>query len=102
MQSRGRALVRGLVDAADGARVEMYGTSIGGLAGIFFSGDEVRNYEDARRADGVRYAAFWKGMLKRGTYFPPSRFEALFLSAAHSDADIERVISSAEEVLHSL
>ncbi|HYZ46698.1 MAG TPA: glutamate-1-semialdehyde 2,1-aminomutase [Actinomycetota bacterium] len=102
LQSRGRALVRGLVDAADGARVEMYGTSIGGLAGIFFSGGEVRDYEDAKRTDGRRYAAFWKGLLERGVYFPPSRFEALFLSAAHTDADIERVIASASEVLPTL
>jgi len=102
LQTRGRALVRGLVDAADRTRVEMYGTSIGGLAGIFFSGTEVRDLEGARHSDGQRYAAFWRGMLERGVYLPPSRYEALFLSAAHSDADIDRTVASAREVLETL
>jgi glutamate-1-semialdehyde 2,1-aminomutase len=102
LQSLGRALVRGFVGAADEARVELYGASVGALAGIFFSGTEVRDYDGARASDGARYAAFWRGMLERGIYLPPSRFEALFLSAAHTDEDLERTVAAAAEVLRAL
>jgi len=102
LQEHGRALVRGLVGAADVAQVELYGASVGALAGIFFSGDEVGNYEDARASDGERFARFWRGMLARGVYLPPSRFEALFLSAAHTDADLELTLDAATEAFAAL
>ena len=102
LQELGRSLVRGLADVADRANVELYGASIGALAGIFFTGGEVRDYEDARASDGHRYARFWRGMLERGVYLPPSKYEALFVSAAHSDEDIERTIRAAAEVLQEV
>jgi glutamate-1-semialdehyde 2,1-aminomutase len=102
LQERGRALVRGLVGAADAAEVELYGASVGALAGIFFSGEEVTDYAGAQRSDAQRYAAFWRAMLERGVYLPPSRFEALFLSTAHTDDDIESVVAAAAEAFASL
>jgi glutamate-1-semialdehyde 2,1-aminomutase len=102
LQELGRALVRGLVGEADAARVEMYGASVGALAGIFFTGEEVRDLDGARASDGERYAAFWRAMLERGVYLPPSRFEALFPSAAHSRDDVERTVGAAGEALGSL
>jgi glutamate-1-semialdehyde 2,1-aminomutase len=99
LQEHGRALVRGLVGAADAAEVEMFGASVGALAGVFFSGDEVTNYTQAQASDGERYARFWRGMLERGIYFPPSRFEALFPGAAHTQADLERTLDAAAQVL---
>jgi glutamate-1-semialdehyde 2,1-aminomutase len=102
LQSYGRALVRGLVGAADEAEVELYGASVGALAGIFFSGDEVRDYAGAAASDGERYAGFWRGMLERGIYLPPSRFEALFPSTAHTDEDLEATLTAAAEVMRTL
>ncbi|HEX2235866.1 MAG TPA: glutamate-1-semialdehyde 2,1-aminomutase [Actinomycetota bacterium] len=102
LQELGRALVRGLVGEADAAQVEMYGASVGALAGIFFTGEEVRDLDGARASDGDRYAAFWRGMLERGIYLPPSRFEALFPSAAHTREDVERTVEAAAEVLGAL
>jgi glutamate-1-semialdehyde 2,1-aminomutase len=98
-QDYGRALVRGLVGAADTAEVEMYGASVGALAGIFFSGDEVTNYAQAQASDGERYARFWRGMFERGIYLPPSRFEALFFGAAHTEEHLERTLDAATETL---
>jgi glutamate-1-semialdehyde 2,1-aminomutase len=99
LQDYGRALVRGLVGAADAAATEMYGASVGALAGIFFTGDEVSNYAGAQASDGERYASFWRGMLERGVYLPPSRFEALFIGAAHSDEDLEATLEAAADAL---
>ncbi|MGH2819756.1 MAG: glutamate-1-semialdehyde 2,1-aminomutase [Actinomycetota bacterium] len=98
----GRELVRGLVGAANDAEVPMFGTSLGALAGIFFSEEEVVDYEGAAATDGEAYARFFRGMLERGVYLPPSRFEALFISAAHTSDHIDRTIDAANEVLSSL
>ena len=102
LQEYGRALVRGLVGAADAAEVPMYGASVGALAGVFFSADEVTDYAGAQASDGDAYGRFWRGMLERGIYFPPSRFEALFLGATHTRADLEQTLDAATEVLASL
>jgi glutamate-1-semialdehyde 2,1-aminomutase len=57
----------------------------------------VRNYEDAKRTDTRRFAAFFHQMLKRGAFLAPSQFEALFVSAAHQDGDIDRTIEVCSE-----
>jgi glutamate-1-semialdehyde 2,1-aminomutase len=69
------------------------------LAGISFSAAPVRNYEDARRADADRYAAFFHGLLERDVFLAPSAFESVFPSLAHTDTDIDRTIAAAASVL---
>jgi glutamate-1-semialdehyde 2,1-aminomutase len=102
IQQTGRNLVRGLVDAADEAGVvPMSAASIGGLAGFFFADDEVTNYEEAKATDPETYARFFRGMLREGIYLPPSRFEALFLSTAHTTEHIERTIEAARKILRT-
>ncbi|HEV3485723.1 MAG TPA: aminotransferase class III-fold pyridoxal phosphate-dependent enzyme, partial [Vicinamibacterales bacterium] len=101
LQERARTLVRGLVDAADVARQPMVASAIGALAGFFFADEEVNDYAAAKATDPETYARFFRGMLERGIYLPPSRFEALFISDAHTDQHIERVANAASEVLSS-
>ncbi len=102
LQSRGRALARGLIDAASTAEVQLVTSSLGGLAGFFFAPREVADYEQARATDAERFARFWRGMLERGIYLPPSRFEALFLTTAHEDAHIDETLGAASDVFQSL
>lgn len=102
VQEVARSLVRGLVDAADAQDVSLAATAIGGLAGIFFSDREVTDYEAAAATDPETYAKFFRGMLERGIYFPPSRFEALFISTAHSEDHIEKTIAAAADVFTTL
>ena len=59
---------------------------IGSALTPFFTSAPVRNYQTALRADAAKYGVFFKGMLARGVYPPPSQFEAWFLSAAHTAA----------------
>jgi glutamate-1-semialdehyde 2,1-aminomutase len=64
---------------------------------VFFSAGEpgpVHDYDDARRQDLPAFRAFFHAMLDRGVYLPPSAFEAWFLSAAHDDAALERVVDA--------
>ncbi len=65
------------------------------LLGIFFADSPVTNYEAARGADHTRYARVFHALLDQGVYFPPSGYEALFPSLAHTDADIDTTIDAA-------
>ena len=99
IQDRARSLVRGLVDVADIAQVPMVATAIGGLAGFFFAEDEVVDLDGANGSDGEMYSRFFQGMLERGVYLPPSRFEALFVSTVHDEEHVERTMKAAHDVL---
>jgi glutamate-1-semialdehyde 2,1-aminomutase len=98
IQSTGRDLVRGLVDAADSAEVPLVAAAIGGLAGFFFSHDEVDDLVGAQRSFEDAYARFFRGMLAHGVYLPPSRYEALFISAAHTSEHVDATIEAAKQV----
>jgi len=98
LQVTARDLVRGLVDAADMAQIPMVAAAIGGLAGFFFSNDEVVDLAGATASNADAYGRFFRGMLAHGIYLPPSRFEALFVSAAHTSEHIDRVVDSASRV----
>lgn len=98
IQSISRSLVRALVDAAEQAEVPMVAAAIGGLAGLFFRNEEVLNYDDARDTEPDPYARFFRGMLAHGVYLPPSRFEALFVSTAHTEAHIDHIGEAAKLV----
>ena len=102
LQASGRELVRGLLETADAAGVPLTGAAIGGLAGFFFSPEPVTDLAGAQASDGEAYALFWRGMLERGVYLPPSRFEALFLSDAHSSDHIGATLEAAGQVLSAL
>ena len=60
------------------------------------------NYADAKKSDARLFGEFFLHMLERGVFLPPSQFEALFVSAAHSDSDIERTIQVCAESLQAL
>ena len=76
--------------------------SVGGMFGIFFTGEPVTTYAQAVACDIERFKAFFHGMLAEGVYLAPSAFEAGFLSSAHTDADIEATVSAAGRVFTRL
>jgi len=67
---------------------------VGAMATLFLAGREIRNFEDAKTSDPERYGALFRHLLERGIYVAPSQFECLFLSLAHSDADIDRTVEA--------
>ena len=69
---------------------------------MFFATDPVKDYGGAKKSDTAMYAAFFRELLSRGVFIAPAQFEALFVSAAHSDADIERTIAAAGESLRAI
>ena len=66
----------------------------GSMFSVFFRGEPVRDYADARDQDTAAFAAFFHEMLARGVHLPPSAFEAWFVSAAHDDAALEHVLAA--------
>jgi glutamate-1-semialdehyde 2,1-aminomutase len=95
----GAQLAEGLADAARSAGVPMQVNGIGSALTPFFTSAPVKNYQTAIRADAARYGRFFKGMLARGVYPPPSQFEAWFLSGAHTKRDVEKTIKAAREAM---
>ena len=75
---------------------------VGSLFGLFFSDGPVTDYDGARRADHGRYARFFHGMLSRGHYLPPSGYEAMFVSTAHTEEDIDATVEAARAVAPAL
>src|SRR5579859_2113423 len=70
---------------------------VGSLFTFFFTTQPVTDYDSAKTSDTARFGRFFRLMLERGIYLAPSQFEAAFLSAAHSEEDIDRTINAAQE-----
>lgn len=97
-----KSLTEGLLKVARDAGHSVSGGHISAMFGMFFTGNPVHNYEGAKKADVAKFGRFHRGMLERGVYLAPSQFEAGFTSLAHTEADIERTLAAAQEVLESL
>jgi glutamate-1-semialdehyde 2,1-aminomutase len=95
-------LAEGVSGAIRDVGVPAHVNVVGSLVTLFFCDGPVRNYDDAKKSDTKRFAAFFTAMLDRGIFLAPSQYEALFVSAAHTDADIERTISACRESLRTL
>ena len=72
---------------------------VGSMFTFFFTDGPVTDWESAKRCDTARFGRFFRAMLDRGVYLAPSQFEAAFVSAAHTDEDIEKTIAAAGEAL---
>jgi len=88
-------LAQGLSDAAAEAGVSVQVQRIGSMFTVFFTREEVRDYETARRCDTRAFATFFHEMRRRGVMLPPSQFEAAFWSTAHRESEVATVIEAA-------
>jgi glutamate-1-semialdehyde 2,1-aminomutase len=99
LDARAKHLGNGIAAALRETGVSGTAARVGSLLTLFFSGGPVRDYAGARKCDTRRFATFFRAMLDRGVFLAPSQFEALFVSAAHSDADVDRTIVACRESL---
>src|SRR5206468_3416266 len=95
----GMRLAIGLTGAARDAGVPVQVNASGSLLTPFFTERPVRDFQSATSANTARYAMFFRAMLARGIYPPPSQFEAWFLSGAHTIKDIDRTVAAAREAM---
>ena len=98
----GAQLAAGLAEAARDAGVPMQVNGFGSLLTPFFTDRSVRDYDSALTSDTAAYGRFFRGMLARGIYIPPSQFEAWFLSGAHTTRDIEKTVRAARAALKEM
>jgi glutamate-1-semialdehyde 2,1-aminomutase len=98
----GAQLADGLAAAARAAGVPLQVNAVGSLVTPFFTSQPVRDYRSALTSDTAAYAAFFRGMLARGIYPPPSQFEAWFLSGAHTKNDVERTTKAARAAMRDV
>jgi glutamate-1-semialdehyde 2,1-aminomutase len=99
LSARTQALVAGLMGAARDAGVPLVGDSEGGMFGFFFASQLPQNYGAVMATDKERFNRFFHAMLDRGVYLAPALYEAGFVSAAHSDADITATVAAARQAL---
>jgi glutamate-1-semialdehyde 2,1-aminomutase len=95
-------LVAGLEQSAKSAGIPISAALCGSMFTLFFQAGPVRNLEDAKKSDTARFAKFFHLMLDRGVYLACSQYEAHFVSAAHSDADIDATLSAGKEAFAAL
>jgi glutamate-1-semialdehyde 2,1-aminomutase len=98
----GAQLAEGLADAARQAGVSLQVNGLGSVLTPFFTSAPVRDYQSALRSDTARYGTFFRAMLSRGVYLPPSQFEGWFLSGAHTARDVDKTIRAAREAMKEI
>jgi glutamate-1-semialdehyde 2,1-aminomutase len=96
------SLVEGIADALGSSGVAHTINRVESLFSVFFTDRPVRSFDDARRADHEAYARFFRALLERGIYLPPSGYEGWFLSTAHGDAEVERTVEAVRNAATSL
>jgi glutamate-1-semialdehyde 2,1-aminomutase len=99
LNERGEKFATRLREIVKESGVAAQVNATGTLATLFLTSQPVRNYAEAKKSDTQRYAAFFHAMLERGILLAPSQFEALFISAAHTELDFEQALHAAKESL---
>ena len=95
-------LASGLAAAAAKAGVPLTVNRVGSMFTCFFTSDPVTDYASAKRSDAVKFACFFRSLLQGGVYFPPSQFEAAFVSTAHSEADVTLTLAAAAKAFDEI
>ncbi|MBA7658181.1 Glutamate-1-semialdehyde 2,1-aminomutase [subsurface metagenome] len=102
LEARASLLEEGVVAAANKSTIDIQVSRIGSLLTAFFSREPVIDYETATQANTELFSSFFQQMLAKGIYWPPSQFEAAFISLAHTEEDIKVTIEAINQALNSL
>ncbi|UCG10789.1 MAG: glutamate-1-semialdehyde 2,1-aminomutase [Dehalococcoidia bacterium] len=102
LEAKSSALAGGIKKAAAEAGISLYIGRVASLLTVFFTAKAVVDYESARQADTKLFARFFQNLLSAGIYWPPSQFEAAFVSTAHTDKDIQLTLGAVKTALSSL
>lgn len=99
LDQRSAALVDGVLAAAKKKGVALTANRVGSMFTWFFQPGAVHDWDTAAKSDTQAFGKFHNAMLERGIYLPPSQYEAMFMSAAHTEGDIQQTIAAAAESL---
>jgi glutamate-1-semialdehyde 2,1-aminomutase len=99
LEAISRRLAEGLERAIDETGGGAVVQRVGSMLTVFFHRGPVKNWNDAKQSDTARFARFHHGLVARGIYWPPSQFEAAFVSLAHTEEDVARTVEAARQAL---
>jgi glutamate-1-semialdehyde 2,1-aminomutase len=99
LEARTAMLVEGVLAAAKRKGVSLTANRVGSMFTWFFQSGEVHDWDTAAKSDTEAFGEFHRAMLEKGVYLPPSQYEAMFVSAAHTERDIEETINAAAQAL---
>jgi glutamate-1-semialdehyde 2,1-aminomutase len=102
LEEKAKTLAENFKAIAQKNNIKIQINQIASMMTVFFAESEVRDYDTALKSDTNKFARFFNLMLENGVYLPPSQFEAMFLSTAHSDDDIEKTIIAFEKSIKKL
>ena len=102
LNERSKRLITGLGNAAQKAGIAARVGHVGSMLGMFFTDQNVANFDDAKTCDLELFSNFYQGMRQHGIYIAPSQFEVLFMSTAHDDEHVDATIDAAAQVLEKL
>ncbi len=102
LEARSAMLEAGLREAVRKAGLPAVTNRVGSMLGLFFTEKRVSDFAGAQISDLTMFAKYFKGMLERGIYLAPSQYEALFVSSAHNEGDVQATILAAKEVFDAL
>jgi glutamate-1-semialdehyde 2,1-aminomutase len=102
LESHAKRLTAGLVELAAKARIEVTINRVGSMFTVFFTRGPVTDFDSASASDRERYACFFREMLDRDVLLPPSQFEAAFLSAAHTEPDLDATLAASREAFEAV
>jgi glutamate-1-semialdehyde 2,1-aminomutase len=102
LEEIGKTLEDGLLAAAAAAKVPVQLNRVGSMLTLFFTASPVTDYVSAKTSDTARFAAFFRAMREGGVFLPPSQYEAMFVSLAHTDEDLAQVIAAAKSALAAI
>lgn len=102
LEQRAIRLEEGLNQNAEQAGIPHHINRIGSMICLFFTDERVISYEQAKQADTDLFARYFRGMMEQGISLPPSQFEGMFISTAHTEEDIERTLEASRHVMNQL
>ncbi|WP_457556071.1 glutamate-1-semialdehyde 2,1-aminomutase [Candidatus Pyrohabitans sp.] len=102
LEALGKRIRKGLEEVSQDAGIETRVYGVASMFQMYFTGEEVRDYASALKADAELFLRFQREMLLRGIFLPPSQYECNFLSCAHGEEEVDYTLEKAEEVLRAL
>ncbi len=102
LETKSQRLAAGMEKVCKDAKIPAYHTRVGSMLCTFFTEQPVTDYATAKKCNTARYAKFFHGMVDKGFYFAPSQFEAVFVSAAHGEKEIDATVAAFQDVVKNI
>lgn len=102
LEERGALLAQGMQEATQKTNTALRVNRVGSAMTVFFTYQDIVDYSTAESADASLYASYFHQMQERGVYLPPSQFEVLFISLAHTEEDIRATIKAAGDAFSAV